>query len=365
MGYTIRCFMFWIFLQSFPAKADRLSARFCSSNTDCYSCTSRDCTWCPLDEKCHSKSRSTPPNQCITGQDIFSTRKCGNKLFQGYSAAAAYENVLLTAIADTNRSVECLRKLFPTRDYEIVATISVPCDDFIFSYPNCYAYVGITHSNKTIIVAYRGTKNPKQLLEEALFSLFVRKVPFEAGGHVEEYFYNAHNRLYKQVKTNVLLLKSKHPGYKLLVIGHSLGGAIASLASISLVYENITQSDHLTLYTYGMPRVGNRKYAETHDRLVPNSYRLVHHRDIVPHIPFISENKTSGPYHHGREVFYPNKVMTVNSNFTICRGDESDECSNGLVFKKPCFNPKPCIYDHRYYFGIRVSNRCDNILQQL
>lgn len=375
MEYCFRtnCLIFWISLQSVLTSTDNLSTntirtRFCSTYTDCYTCTSRDCKWCPLDEICSETASPYSSSQCNPVQNINSTINCGNKLFKGYNAAVAYENVLLTAVADTNKSAECLKKLFPKRDYYIVANISVPCDDFIFSYPNCYAYVGITHSNKTIIVAYRGTKNVKQLVEEALASLVFPKMPFEAGGNVQEYFYNAHCKLYEPVKKSVVSLKAKHPGYKVLVLGHSLGGAIASLASASLVFENITQSNHLTLYTFGMPRVGNRRYAEIHDKLVPSSYRLVHHNDIVPHLPIMfgsvrPKNKTGGSYHHGREVFYPNKNMNLNSNFTVCRADEDNKCSDGAMTKLPCvFNMSSCIEDHLFYFGVKVSNYCDNIL---
>ena len=38
--------------------------------------------------------------------------------------------------------------------------------------------------------------------------------------------------------------------------GHSLGGALASLASTLIIYEGETSKDDLMLYTFGQPRVG-------------------------------------------------------------------------------------------------------------
>ena len=35
------------------------------------------------------------------------------------------------------------------------------------------------------------------------------------------------------------------------------------------------------LITFGQPRVGNYKYAQIHDALVNNSWRIVHKRDLV------------------------------------------------------------------------------------
>lgn len=348
-------------------------AQNCSLHGDCFSCTSRDCFWCPLDEKCYSEPLPLNASQCGTEEFISSTKNCGNHLYEAYNAAVAYENVLLTAATDTNKSEECLQKLFPRKDYRIVATISVPCDDFFFSYPNCYAYVGVNPSKKTIIVAYRGTKDVKQLVEEALVSLAFPKQPFEAGGLVQMYFYNAQLKLYNKIKYHVMALKSRYPDYRMLILGHSLGGAMASLASASFIYENVTQSDRLTLYTFGMPRVGNQQYARAHDRLVPNSYRLVHYRDIVVHLPMCgslcsthADYATDVPYHHGREVFYPTSNMTRGSQFRLCRGDEDDSCSDGLISKYPCLiDIFTCFNYHRYYFGIRVSDHCDNILSSL
>ena len=111
-------------------------AEHCGLNDDCYSCTSRDCMWCPLDKKCYSESLLLTKSQCGRNETVSSTKKCGNYLFEAYDAAAGYENVLLTAVADTNKSKECLQRLFPGKDYQIVATISVPCDDFFFTYQN-------------------------------------------------------------------------------------------------------------------------------------------------------------------------------------------------------------------------------------
>ena len=236
---------------------------------------------------------------------------------------------------------------------------------------NCYAYVGVIHSKKKIIVAYRGTKDVKQLVEEALVNLAFPKLPFVGGGRVQTYFYNAHLKLYDKIKHYVIGLQYKYPDYRILVLGHSLGGAMASIASASFVYENITQSDRLTLYTFGMPRVGNQQYARAHDRLVPNSYRLVHYKDIVVHLPRCgrlcsTSAVTDIPFHHGREVFYPERKMTRGSNFKICRGDEDSNCSDGLIAKNPCLTDLfTCFDDHRYYFGIRISNYCDNILASI
>lgn len=118
------------------------------------------------------------------------------------------------------------------------------------------------------------------------------------------------------IKSDIQHAFNVHPGYRLLVTGHSLGGAIAALASTILADEN--PSRIVSLYTFGEPRVGDYGYAQTHDRLVSDSWRVVHLVDIVPHLPSCAKNTAdclsmidgatvpacmqNGPYHHGTEV---------------------------------------------------------------
>ena len=64
--------------------------------------------------------------------------------------------------------------------------------------------------------------------------------------------------------------------------------------------------------TFGEPRVGNIIFAQNVDILVPNTYRVVHKADIVPHSPpchqygkyACKETDLRAPHHHGTEVWY-------------------------------------------------------------
>eukprot|EP01134_Creolimax_fragrantissima_P002269 CFRG2269T1 len=67
------------------------------------------------------------------------------------------------------------------------------------------------------------------------------------------------------------------------VTGHSLGAALATLFSheCASVYPWLTQ----TVYTFGSPRVANRKFAEKYNTLVPYTYRLCNDGDLVTGVP--------------------------------------------------------------------------------
>ena len=159
-----------------------------------------------------------------------------------------------------------------------------------------------------------------------------------------------------------------YPSYKLWVTGHSLGGALASLASTYIMFKGKTTKDKLILYTFGQPRVGNYEYAVSHDRLVPVSFRVTHYRDIVVHLPtckiLVPGNPCIAlrgwPYHHGKEIYYGNEIMRKSSSYKICEGLPHNEdifCSNNPSVWSRCllFELSKCIEDHKYYFGIEVG----------
>ncbi|NJN30062.1 MAG: lipase family protein [Synechococcales cyanobacterium RM1_1_8] len=69
------------------------------------------------------------------------------------------------------------------------------------------------------------------------------------------------------------------------VTGHSLGGALALLCAVDLQYNFADRLQHLEVYSFGAPRVGNKAFKESFDRRVPHSYRFVHGMDIVVELP--------------------------------------------------------------------------------
>ncbi|RYY81466.1 lipase family protein [archaeon] len=100
-------------------------------------------------------------------------------------------------------------------------------------------------------------------------------------------FFDAMSEVKEYVLQNVqALLATYEPTYKVVVTGHSLGAALATLTSVELVYNNITASNGVILMNFGSPRVGNKKFAVYASKLLVHRYRVTHHKDIVPHLPW-------------------------------------------------------------------------------
>src|SRR5580692_7743720 len=75
--------------------------------------------------------------------------------------------------------------------------------------------------------------------------------------------------------------RTSHPGYKIIVTGHSMGAGIAALASPQLLDLEI----NTTLYTYGQPRSGNQAYADWVDKRLAPVYRVTYKDDGIAQIP--------------------------------------------------------------------------------
>jgi hypothetical protein len=77
----------------------------------------------------------------------------------------------------------------------------------------------------------------------------------------------------------------------------------------------------VSMYNFGQPRVGNKAYASYSTMLVPEMYRHINYKDIVPHIPY----REIGFYHSAQEVW-----IDLDGNLHMCSpiDGEDKECSN-------------------------------------
>ncbi|EKF38209.1 lipase, putative [Trypanosoma cruzi marinkellei] len=149
---------------------------------------------------------------------------------------------------------------------------------------------------------------------------------------------------------------------RILVTGHSLGGAMATIAAANLVSQNHLFSHGLKilLYTFGAPRVGNMQFVNwllaSFCRGGHESYRVTHKRDPVPHVP----PRFIGYLHVPREVWYDNDG---NTNGRICNDVVGRPCTDLTAKEDPrCSNSALpiSVADHLNYLGICTSCSCDS-----
>ena len=61
---------------------------------------------------------------------------------------------------------------------------------------------------------------------------------------------------------------------RVLVTGHSLGGALAVLAAFDI--KQAISSFCIEMYTYGTPYPGNRAFAREFNELLPEAWQVIH-----------------------------------------------------------------------------------------
>jgi triacylglycerol lipase len=132
---------------------------------------------------------------------------------------------------------------------------------------------------EVVIVAFRGTKEGLDLVTDVLAkqdTLIGGKV----SGRVHQGFLHAFNIAWMDVWRNVVeLRKDEQP---IWVTGHSLGAALATLAVARLVNADKAVQG---LYTFGSPRVGDRRFVESFDAETRGRvWRHVNDKDVVTRV---------------------------------------------------------------------------------
>lgn len=118
-------------------------------------------------------------------------------------------------------------------------------------------------------------------------------------GNSDVQFHRGFMSAYFAVRDQVLAAVEKAPQPNLIITGHSLGGALATIAALDLQYNITSQREQaIRVRTFGAPRVGNGALAESYNRRVPDTTRFVFGWDIVTRVPRLWQ----GYRHVGQEV---------------------------------------------------------------
>jgi len=186
---------------------------------------------------------------------------------------------------------------------------------------NTFGFAGLAPAagENVIIFSFRGATPSAG--RNWITDLNSQRMPYPGlkGATVHKGFYNSYLSISKLITRAAKSLLANCQNCHIYVTGHSLGGAIATLAAADLY----TLTPDLTVYTYGSPRVGDEAFATYYDKIVPDTYRLVHNHDLVPHIP----QRFLGFRHVSREIWY---FVESGAQYKTCAGGEDDSCSNSV-----------------------------------
>lgn len=202
--------------------------------------------------------------------------------------------------------------------------------------------VGYNRERDTVLVAFRGSMDIPNWIDNLTF---IKRKAYAQYPEVKVHqgFYWVYDSVAPQVVAAVQALMATHPTAKIVVTGHSLGGAVAALSTFDLaVLHRIPVH---SVYTFGEPRVGNSNFSMLLNQAVPEVYRVTHYRDAVPHLP----PTWIGFRHTAQEIFYDEYA----SMYTVCDPEDGEDpaCSDACA-------PFGCtsIVDHLNYLNVTMSH---------
>jgi len=224
-------------------------------------------------------------------------------------------------------------------------------------------------TSQRFITAFEGTRAFPQLIHELVTSIAIPYTLHDIpDSHILDYFGTYYTGdLRSQFLDSLQNAISQYPDSLFIFTGHSLGGALATLAGQDAILSGIVNKEDAVLYTYGSPRVGDFNYASNVDTLFSGIYRVVHYEDIVPHVPPCSLLDTSctigklvkpigsifwQPWHVGAQIWYDydfTSYQTCTANF-----GEDPNCSDSIDLVAGS------IEQHLHYFGLEVGGLCDS-----
>ena len=161
----------------------------------------------------------------------------------------------------------------------------------------------------TVIIAFQGSYDLKDWVADVMMAK--QKIPYE-GTREEVKVHNGFILQYLILRESVTkklneLSKKVNPEYKKFIFtGHSLGGALATLAALDFEYHN--PNENIECATYGCPRVGNKGFVESYNKRVPSTWRVEYESDIITMAP----PKFWGFEHVGEQLFIESKRCKFN-----------------------------------------------------
>ncbi|KAG8099154.1 hypothetical protein GUJ93_ZPchr0013g37820 [Zizania palustris] len=182
---------------------------------------------------------------------------------------------------------------------------------------NCLqAFVGVDYNLNSIIVAIRGTQenSVQNWIEDLIWNQLDMSYPNMPNAKVHSGFFSSYNNtiLRQAITSAVHKARKSYGDINVIVTGHSMGGAMASFCALDLAIN--LGSESVQLMTFGQPRVGNAAFASYFAEYVPNTIRVTHGQDIVPHLPPYFSFLPHLTYHH-----FPREVCMYVSSISLLR----------------------------------------------
>jgi hypothetical protein len=204
-----------------------------------------------------------------------------------------------------------------------------------------FAFSAVNKTNPTVaFLVFRGTKTGEDLLVDADHSQVNYILRFgKPFGYVDKGFFDLFKTMELSLDGVLKTLFMKVPNHRLVITGHSLGSALATLTVPLAVRIAGGLGGQVHHYNQASPRVGDPNFAAFFNSLDAPTYRLVNIEDVVPTLPGPESKIGETVYyyqHVGSQASFSAQYLSVPKNHDPC-------CSYSYALYNPegPFNPKP------------------------
>ncbi|PJF17950.1 Alpha beta-hydrolase [Paramicrosporidium saccamoebae] len=215
--------------------------------------------------------------------------------------------------------------------------------------------MGVNLKRREIYISFRGSYT----LINWLYNLYavMTVIPWRRScfglrqPKVHEGFLLAYESVSEEVIMHVTSLLGEHPDFVVHVVGHSLGGALATICAMEL-NESLSFAKKVKLSSYGAPRVGNDDFARLVEKHFPDPLdrlRVTNGNDIVPHVPpyFLEYHQSA------QEIFIPPGSKKTSSAYAC-------DPSSGEDPRCAAAHLGYSVDDHCYFpWGLNFCSPCE------
>ncbi|KAH7104424.1 alpha/beta-hydrolase [Auriculariales sp. MPI-PUGE-AT-0066] len=173
-------------------------------------------------------------------------------------------------------------------------------------------FVGFSTSLNSVVVGHQAVITDADIIRENLDPTLFPGVPSNVKAHGG--FLDGHARAAPDVFAAVNTTLLSNGVNQITIASHSLGAALGLLDAV--MFRQRLPGVNIKFVGYGMPRVGNKEFANFVDANLPDVTRVVNQQDPVPILPgrFLGFRHPSGEVHIGEK-----------GQFLACNGQESEE----------------------------------------
>jgi triacylglycerol lipase len=139
----------------------------------------------------------------------------------------------------------------------------------------------VAAGDRQAVVSFRGTHFLSEWLDDAELALVEYRFRPDAGSaHIG---FQAIYETLRQSLKKVLSQLGGNPS-SLIIVGHSLGGALATLCALDSEVANLSNGQ-IQAVTFASPRVGDTRFRDEFKNKVNDCLRIANRSDLVPQLP--------------------------------------------------------------------------------